>query len=523
MAKMSDLMSQSVNKVTNRYLDNKSEGLKLITNLISADNSNGEVESHLRELEVLIKNDFLTLAEKDKCPGSAGTFEELQKTYQDLVDIVSFPELENKFTVAVGGQFSAGKSKFLNCLLNSKNLLPTDTSATTSIPTYILPGDKDTIFALNNYQHKTEIDEEALQAISHAFKDVYDISFSHILKLIAVERTSFKWKNLTFLDTPGYSKADSIKNRNDNTDENIAREHLRTADYLIWLIDIQNGTIPEEDIQFIRSLDYEGKTLFVFNKADKKTEEQINSVISVTKENLEKNEIEFFDIIGFSSNRNEEYSEKKDVLKSFLAEISDKTPGTKIHKQFERILEDYLNFHKSEIELLRISRGTVNEATVDARVGEKYGAKLKLTTKKQQKQISVLKESKNEFTNLKEKITIKVEKIFKELNFSLQDGYIVERRKRPRKTKEIFKINAMITVKNTVAISSLIDIKKIKGRITKIAKIGITAVSEYGDDIFVPSKNLKEYYKDYKISLYVEKKILIDYLGNNQAVVTIES
>ncbi|MDD3052436.1 MAG: dynamin family protein, partial [Candidatus Cloacimonetes bacterium] len=350
MGDLSDFTKNSSAKTKsgNRYLENKEEGIELLAKLVSANSFDSKIESLLRELEVMIEEEFLLLSQKDKCPGSAETYSNLQKAFADLIEIVNFPELENKFTVAVGGQFSSGKSKFLNCILNAKDLLPTDTLATTSIPTHIVSGKTDSFFALNNYQSKIEIDLEALHAISHAFKATYNLSFSHILKMIIVERGLFEWENISLLDTPGYSKADSIKSRTDNTDENIAREHLRTADYLIWLMDIQNGTVPEEDIRFIESLQFDEPILFIFNKADKKTPELINQVIKSAKANLEKNEIKYFDVIGFSSLRNQEFSASGEVLKQFLNEINKKNAGTSIIRRFENLYDDYLSYHKTE-------------------------------------------------------------------------------------------------------------------------------------------------------------------------------
>ncbi|ERP30743.1 dynamin family protein [Chitinivibrio alkaliphilus] len=303
----------------NRYLENNDDGFNLLAQLISAESDvSAESEEILRDLENMVDKEFLELAMNNDCPRSAKIYSDLQKVYEDLVDVVNFPVLENTFTVAVGGGFSAGKSRFLNALLDEKNLLPTDTSPTTAIPTYILNGEENAVFALNQFQHRTEIDEEALHAISHAFNAAYNVTFSHILKRISVERTSIPYTNITFLDTPGYSKADDVIQRNNNTDEHIAKEHLRTADYLIWLVDIQNGTIPEPDINFILGLDYELEVLVVMNKADKKIESEVKKVVETARKDLKKNGIPTYDVIGFSSSKNIEYSESKTVLRDFL-------------------------------------------------------------------------------------------------------------------------------------------------------------------------------------------------------------
>ncbi|TOF43990.1 GTP-binding protein, partial [Vibrio parahaemolyticus] len=94
---------------------------------------------------------------------------------------------------------------------------------------------------------------------------------------------------LIFLDTPGYSKSDNQQ----KIDENIARQHLRVADYLIWLVDSQNGTVPQQDIDFLQSLELDQPVLVVMSKADKKLESEVKSIIKVAKADLENAEISY--------------------------------------------------------------------------------------------------------------------------------------------------------------------------------------------------------------------------------------
>ena len=53
-----------------------------------------------------------------------------------------------------------------------------------------------------------------------------------------------------FLDTPGYSKADAEHHH--HSDEKLAINQLSKADYLIWLVNAKNGTIRDEDLQFLQ-------------------------------------------------------------------------------------------------------------------------------------------------------------------------------------------------------------------------------------------------------------------------------
>ncbi len=198
--------SNSSNKKGNHYLENPEIGLKLCAELISDCDKNNPVTLNLNIIQQIIEQDFLLHTEADDNTVGTATYSQLQLLLKQLSEIACFPHLEKYYTVAVGGSFSAGKSRFLNSVLGCDSLLPTDTTPTTSIPTYISQGTKNGIQALNFYHKKTEIDEDALKAICHAFNKRFGVTFSHLLQLISVERQEFKYPNLIFLDTPGYSK-----------------------------------------------------------------------------------------------------------------------------------------------------------------------------------------------------------------------------------------------------------------------------------------------------------------------------
>lgn len=61
--------------------------------------------------------------------------------------------LANKNLIGVGGQFSAGKSKFLNSLIKVSDTmrLPENQKSTTSIPTYVVGSDHDEISIVTQY------------------------------------------------------------------------------------------------------------------------------------------------------------------------------------------------------------------------------------------------------------------------------------------------------------------------------------------------------------------------------------
>ena len=217
----------------------------------------------------LIHHDFVKTAARDDYPAGVEAFSKLLALEESLEDLSHFPDLANKTVVGVGGGFSAGKSRFLNTLLGDA-LLPESLKPTTAIPSF-LTGGASSIVALNTFNHQIELDDDALQAISHEFYRHYQtlgehIGFAHVLKLLMIHCPAFRWKNLAFLDTPGYSHTEGKDA--EQTDQKIALQQLAESDHLIWLLSTQNGSIRQDDLEFLRTLKHPQPVFFVVTQAD---------------------------------------------------------------------------------------------------------------------------------------------------------------------------------------------------------------------------------------------------------------
>ena len=255
---------------------------RLLATLISAPDMLPTGEIEFRELEKLIQKDFLRLTADIGIPGESALYAELLNLVKKIHELVEFPYLANKNIVAVGGEFSAGKSCFLNAIFGTSDLLPTNARPTTAIPTYLTQENAEAIRALNTFGRRQDLNREELKAISHGFNDDQaeasdKISFYHILKTLQVQSPSMRWKNIAFLDTPGYSKPKETVDGKDavfgtdagNTDEEKACEHLSKADYLIWVVGAKDGTFQHDGIVFLRDKVKWKKPLYLLvNKAD---------------------------------------------------------------------------------------------------------------------------------------------------------------------------------------------------------------------------------------------------------------
>lgn len=95
-----------------------------------------------------------------------------------------------------------------------------------------------------------------------------------------------KYDRVAFLDTPGYSKPDSEK-YSAKTDEQIARGQLNSSNYVLWFVQADAGTITEEDIKFIKTLNEDIPKLIIVNKADKKNLADLEDIIKKIKSTLD--------------------------------------------------------------------------------------------------------------------------------------------------------------------------------------------------------------------------------------------
>ncbi|MEZ8204624.1 dynamin family protein [Vibrio splendidus] len=508
----------------NRYLEDAEQGLELCSSLVAKPELRTQSDNDLEKVDKLIKKEFLSHTELGENTSGATAYARLLEWFDLLKEAVSFPQLQQSHTVAVGGSFSAGKTRFLNTVLGCPSLLPVDTTPTTSIPTFLFKGDENRIDALNFYGKKTEINEDAIKAICHAFNKKYQVTFSHILQMIAVQRDSFNYANLIFLDTPGYSKSDNQQ----KIDENIARQHLRVADYLIWLVDSQNGTVPQQDIDFLQSLELDRPVLVVMSKADKKIESEVKDIINKAKEELDNAEVDYLDVIGYSAVEDSEVSEHGGRLKEFLTQVNRGSEGSTLKWQLSKIFDEYHREYLATQQTLKLTVGTLNELIFDEKL---TGDKKKHLTdfhKKVKAQLDTLQRYKRD----SEKIQAHLQGLLKDVcgskNITLSDmPSLVQlnamRKKSSAAQSAIFKFDALLQGDLTT-LAGMASLDSLKGRVTKVSPIGISIQLDEAPEIEIMvlmiviakiAPNIDS------AQFYVSKEVEIQVISNKKASVSV--
>lgn len=293
-----------------------SSDVKLITSILRPIENESVLDKSIKSLNSLIESEFQELIKELK--NQVSFFKQAKSILRSLEEFSRIPLIFSKRIIGIGGSFSAGKSRFINSLLEF-DVLPTDTTPTTSFPTFIVAGNSNKAMVYNSFNNKIDINMDDLKDLSHALNQKYSMSFSHVIKKIILESTSFRYDNLAILDTPGYTKPEGTK-KGDLTDEAMAREQLNESDFIIWLIDIEKGTIPSTDLEFLKRLNTSSPLFFVINKSDLKDTSARLAVYDSIIESLRQDGIEYKGICLYSSKEKKHYY--GDDLHECLSEIN---------------------------------------------------------------------------------------------------------------------------------------------------------------------------------------------------------
>ncbi len=281
---------------------------ELLCNIVRPSQNGQIMKADLSKIEEIINKKIPDTLKKYAPEDFYELYTDFKSEYEKFRDFILYDKLIGKNIVALGGGFSSGKSSFLNALMG-KQVLPADIDPSTSVPTYIVSGEKHNVMGINVFDTKVTMQPRDIKKIAHGFGEVEDddlekiteaVTLGHILESIFFSTPLHKYSNLAFLDTPGYSKPDSEK-YSAKTDEQIARGQLNSSNYILWFVQADAGTITDEDINFIKTLREDTPKLIIINKADKKNLSDLKDIISKIKATLDIKGIRYIDVLAFTS------------------------------------------------------------------------------------------------------------------------------------------------------------------------------------------------------------------------------
>lgn len=394
----------------NPYIRDPEMAVKLVSKMIGY--GIPETERRKREIRTEIE-DIFDLISDVPIPNIMHHYRSFMSVYNRLSELRKTSYIKDHVIIGVGGRFSSGKSTFINGIVGLGDVLPEAISPTTAIATYVVKSETDFCKCNNMSGSMSGLVEEELQALSHGFFDKYKVGFSSFVESIVIGSSQYALDDrLILLDTPGYNKFDQVTKAS-ITDRENAKRQLRMSDHLIWMIDIDNGVITDEDIRFIDQLKINTPILIVFNKCDKKIDSDIKEILSVSSDTVRDLELNCYAIVAYSSEEHKEYDgeyfeyKKKfnghiiDDYFDFVLEEGDR--GFDILTEFDRVASDFMKeieiyYKEIEISIRELRKEIINnETTMGVKsLAEVWGL--------YSKQYSKRKEKEREIKELLEKI-----------------------------------------------------------------------------------------------------------------------
>lgn len=324
--------------------------LALLKKIIAPAGEN-ELPVDLSRLEKIIKEEIPRALEKNAPANFPELYFDFEYVYSKFYDFLLFQPLIGKTVVALGGGFSSGKSTFLNTLLGNAKILPTAIRPSTSVPAYVIHGEEEKARGINAFSAKVDMEIPDIRAIAHGFGETEDsegeITLGHLMRSVFVATPKMPYKNIAFLDTPGYSKADSV-DYSAKTDEKIAHSQLNASDYILWFVSADAGTISVDDVNFLAGLEKNIPKLVIINKADKAPNPAtLREMKENIKTSLDMKGIRYEDVLTYSRNAKtacdrEEVEEYLQKLDSGKAEADFARSFKKLFVECKRYYDDTL-------------------------------------------------------------------------------------------------------------------------------------------------------------------------------------
>jgi len=237
--------------------------------------------------------------------------------------------------IAITGQFSSGKSTFLNALI-SKAILPTGIIPVTSKVNFIKYADEYKL-KITYLDGRTEFEDiKNIALFTDQRKNVESIKYLTLYAPLDI------LEDITFVDTPGLNSRSS-------KDTKITMDVLRDVDGIIWLTLMDNaGKLSEEKFlnEFMQNSNI--KSLCVLNQKDKFSEKQIEKTVNYIKDKFS----QYFDTVlpisakmALQSRQHDKNTIISNKIKQLSEQLSEKLSG-KIYEDISFFKQEYEDFKK---------------------------------------------------------------------------------------------------------------------------------------------------------------------------------
>lgn len=267
---------------------------------------------------------------------------------------------QEKVRVAIIGDFSSGKSSFINSLLG-ENFCPVDVAASTSSITTFKYGDIKRIFCVDGY-NQTEISlDDYNKLVTHQGNSGKKYQFEVFYPFDG-------FRDLELFDTPGFN------NSNNNEDEKITLQKCQLADVIFFVFDINKGDIANDIKKKLLSIKEAKPSIqihAIVNKSDQKPPVKIKEIEQQLKQTglfidvvsySSKKELDKYQPISFNTapnaleHLNKQLSNANNsqcLIKKENAQIVIKTLNQQLSEQRQVINGWFENIHNNNIKILQ--------------------------------------------------------------------------------------------------------------------------------------------------------------------------
>lgn len=227
-----------------------------------------------------LENDY-----EDEC--MSAELKKLEENALDLLNNTLSPEIA-PVNVAIIGNFSCGKSTFINSLIGA-DVCPTRINPTTSSITKFLYGEKAEIFQLEEGEYvKLVTHDEYFTMCQHQKgstknTETYELHYYYPFDIL---------KTISIFDTPGF------KNRQNPNDQLVTEKIALDADVVFLLVDANNSSDIDADLEdILEDIAKKNTNLrwyYVLNRCDEKTKTATQKLLNHAKEKYDARFDDFF-------------------------------------------------------------------------------------------------------------------------------------------------------------------------------------------------------------------------------------
>lgn len=218
--------------------------------------------------------------------------EEFKGNVKDVEEVIE--NINSPLTIMVMGEFSTGKSTFINALMGEA-ITKVDAKPTTAVITKLVYGERDRIVV--HYQDGSQQEcsrEEFARMTAEADAEANDMHerMDYVERTLPIEML----KSMSIIDSPGLNSIKSVH-------EDMTRHFMDKADTVLWMFDA-NKPGSQTEIDALKRLNPRLTPLVLVNKIDGIDEEEGDSVEGIlegVERRLENNKIEAQGYIGISA------------------------------------------------------------------------------------------------------------------------------------------------------------------------------------------------------------------------------